>query len=139
MRRLFLVFVLAACGKGDKPPPPSSGALLAQESGPQGTRQPIVQQNPTDARTIYANQCAMCHGATGRGDGVSASALAVKPRDYSDAAWQASISDADIKKIIVLGGKGVGKHPSMPDNPGLADKPEILDGLVQIIRGFAKK
>jgi mono/diheme cytochrome c family protein len=140
MRCLLLVVVLAACGKGDKPPPPSSSALLAQESGPQGmSKQPIVQQSPTDAATIYANQCAMCHGPQGRGDGVSASALAVKPRDYSDAAWQASITDDDIKKIIVLGGKGVGKNAAMPDNPTLKDRPEVLDGLVKIIRGFAKK
>jgi mono/diheme cytochrome c family protein len=139
--RLVVLFasLLLACGKGDKPPPPGSGGLLSQESGPShGGPQPTGQQ-PGDARTIYQNQCAMCHGKEGRGDGISASALAVKPRDYSDAKWQASITDDDIKKIIVLGGKGVGKHPSMPDNPTLAGRPEVLDGLVQIIRGFAKK
>jgi cytochrome c553 len=138
---VLVACLLVACGKGDSPPPPSSGALLAQESGPShgGPQQPVRQPQASDARTIYQNQCAMCHGKEGRGDGISASALAVKPRDYSDAKWQASITDDDIKKIIVLGGKGVGKNPSMPDNPTLADRPEVLDGLVQIIRGFAKK
>lgn len=137
---VLLASLLLACGKGDKPPPPGSGGLLAQESGPShGGPQAVGQPPAGDARTIYQNQCAMCHGKEGRGDGISAPALAVKPRDYSDAKWQASITDDDIKKIIVLGGKGVGKHPSMPDNPTLADRPEVLDGLVQIIRGFAKK
>jgi mono/diheme cytochrome c family protein len=35
-------------------------------------------------------------------------------------------------------GAGVGKSPMMPGNPQLADHPDVLDGLVKIIRGFAK-
>src|SRR5438105_1995802 len=106
-----LVLMIAACGRGDTPPPPSSGALLSQESGPGqpvgSQRAPIRHDGPTDARTVFNNQCAMCHGREGRGDGISAGALKVKPRDYSDPKWQASVTDDDIKKIIVLGGAGV--------------------------------
>ncbi|MBA2543365.1 MAG: cytochrome c, partial [Deltaproteobacteria bacterium] len=124
---VLLACLLIACGKGDKPPPPGSGGLLTQESGP--TAGPTRQVQASDARAIFQNQCAMCHGTQGRGDGISASALAVKPRDYTDPKWQASITDDEIKKIIVLGGKGVGKNAAMPDNPTLADRPEVLDGL----------
>jgi hypothetical protein len=81
----------------------------------------------------------MCHGREGRGDGVAAGALVVKPRNYSDPKWQASVTDDEIKKIIVLGGKALGKDDGMKPNPDLADQPAVLDGLVQIIRGFAKK
>lgn len=142
MRSLLAALVLiAACGKGDKPPPPSGNSLLTQETGPSShgpeTRNPPPSAD--DPAVIYRNQCAMCHGNTGKGDGISAGALTVKPRDYTDPKWQASITDDDIKKIILLGGKGVGKSPSMPDNPSLQNKPAVLDGLVKIIRGFGGK
>jgi mono/diheme cytochrome c family protein len=140
---LTWLLMLVACGKGDTPPPPSSGALLTQESGPNqpvgSQRAPIRHDGPVDAHTVFNNQCAMCHGRDGRGDGISAGALTVKPRNYADAKWQASVTDDEIKQIIVLGGKAVGKHESMPPNPDLAKQPEVLGGLVAIIRGFGKK
>jgi hypothetical protein len=79
----------------------------------------------------------MCHGNSGKGDGISAGALAVKPRDYTDPKWQEAITDEAIKKIIVVGGAGVGRNPSMPPHSDLG--PEALDGLVKIIRGFGGK
>jgi hypothetical protein len=134
--------LLLACGKGDTPPPPSTGALLTQETGPShggSQRAPIRHDGATDARGVYERRCLMCHGREGRGDGVAAGALVVKPRNYSDPKWQASVTDDEIKKIIVAGGKALGKDDGMKPNPDLADQPEVLDGLVQIIRGFAKK
>jgi len=140
MRTLILASLLIGCGKGDQPPPPSSSALLAQESGPShGNDVPRAQPSANAAATIFANQCAMCHGATGKGDGINAGALSVKPRDYTDAKWQASITDDEIKKSIVLGGAGVGKSPSMPPNKQLENQPAVLEGLVKIIRGFGGK
>ncbi|HET6344418.1 MAG TPA: cytochrome c, partial [Myxococcota bacterium] len=61
-----------------------------------------------------------------------------KPRNYSDAAWQASITDEQLKKTIVEGGAAVGKSMMMPPNPDLRDKPQVVDELVKIIRGFKK-
>ena len=82
--------------------------------------------------------CALCHGALGKGDGVNAQGFPTKPRNYTDAKWQASVTDDDIKKIIVKGGKAVGKSDTMPGQPQLEGDPE-LDSLVKIIRGFGKK
>ena len=82
----------------------------------------------------------MCHGSAGRGDGPGASALQVKPRNYTDPQWQASVTDDDIKKIIMLGSKAVGKSNGMPDfKDKLKDDPETLDGLVRIVRAFGKQ
>ncbi len=61
-----------------------------------------------------------------------------RPRDYTDTKWQASVTDDQLKETILKGGQGVGKSPMMPGQPQLADHPEVLDGLVQIIRGFGK-
>jgi mono/diheme cytochrome c family protein len=134
MRRwLFVLALCSACGKNEKPPPPSN-VNLTQESGPTG-KQPPSQS----AKELFERTCVMCHGFDGTGNGPAAEALNPKPRNYTDPAWQASITDDEIKKIIVLGGQGVGKSVSMPPNPGLKNDPATLDGLVKIIRGFAKK
>ncbi len=141
MRFLVAAVLLVACGKGDKPPPPSSGALLTQESGPKNkaSHGDEVDQRPGRAEEIFFNQCAMCHGSDGRGNGPGAAALQVKPRNYTDVAWQKSVTDDDIKQIILLGSKGVGKSNGMPDfKDKLRGDPETLDGLVRIVRSFGK-
>ena len=130
---LFALVLLAACGKGDKPPPTSS-VPLEKESAPPG------RQGPSDAaKGYFAQTCALCHGVDGTGNGPAAAPLNPKPRNYTDPNWQASITDEEIKQIIVVGGQGVGKSNSMPPNPGLKGNDAMLDGLVKIIRGFGKK
>ncbi len=138
MRMLFaLLLVVAACGKNTEPPPPSSGAPNAKtESGPSATK---VVSADDQAQKMFATVCAMCHGSDGSGNGPAAESLNPKPRNYTDAAWQASVTDDEIKKTILLGGQGVGKSATMPGQPQLKDQPEVLDGLVKIIRGFGQK
>ena len=135
--------VAGACGKNQDPPPPTSGVPnAARESSPgQGwlATAPSADQNAAQqARNTYDTICTMCHGPDGRGAGKAASMLKVKPRDYTDATWQASVTDADLEKTILLGGAGVGKSPEMPAQPQLEKQPEVLHALVAIIRGFKK-
>jgi cytochrome c553 len=136
---IVLVIVLAlgpACGKGSEPPPPSSGSPNAQpESGPR--RKPAA--GGTQAEQMFATVCAVCHGMDGMGNGPGAGALSIKPRNYTDPNWQASVTDDQIREIILKGGAGVGKSPSMPGQPQLQEHPDVLDGLVKLIRGFGKK
>jgi mono/diheme cytochrome c family protein len=132
----IVIAVAAGCGKNDKPPPPSSGAPdMQQESGPSAKNQRIHPM----AQALFEEKCAMCHGFDGTGNGPGSRSLPVKPRNYTDAKWQASVTDDEIKKIILLGGQGVGKNGQMPGNPELREQPEVLDGLVKIIRRFGKK
>jgi cytochrome c553 len=138
MRSLLLAFVLlSACGKNSDPPPPTSGSPNAKpESGPR--RAPSGDGEPSQAQQLFATFCATCHGADGTGNGPGAQALSTKPRNYTDVKWQASITDEQIKEIIVKGGAAVGKSAAMPGQPALKDHPEVLDELVQIIRAFGK-
>jgi mono/diheme cytochrome c family protein len=89
--------------------------------------------------TIYKERCAACHGAEGKGDGAAAATLNPKPRDHTDKKWQASVTDEEIKKTILLGGTGVGKSPMMPGSPDLEGSPETVAELVKIVRGFGGK
>lgn len=90
-----------------------------------------------EAREAFKTRCVTCHGEAGKGDGPGSVALNPKPRNYTDKAWQKSITDEQIKKTIVYGGAAVGKSPLMPSAPDLDGKP-VLDGLVAIVREFGK-
>ena len=134
---LVSLAALAACGKNSQPPPPSSGTPNAkQESGPAQPHSAGGEGSRADQ--MFATVCATCHGMDGTGNGPAAAALNPKPRNYTDAAWQASVTDDQLKETILKGGQGVGKSPMMPGQPQLKDQPEVLDGLVRIIRGFGK-
>jgi mono/diheme cytochrome c family protein len=91
------------------------------------------------ARDMFESTCATCHGSAGRGDGPAARALSVRPRDYTDPAWQRTITDAQIRDVIIKGGAGVGKSSLMPANPALLDDPAVVDALIVIIRAFGAK
>ncbi len=142
LRLLIAISFLSACGKNDKPPAPTSGSPNAKpESGPTANRpsgggggSPAEQ-----AAAMFQNVCSQCHGMGGMGDGPAAESLSPKPRNYSDAAWQASVTDDEIRKIILEGGQAVGKSPMMPAQGQLRGKPEVVDALVTIIRGFGAK
>jgi mono/diheme cytochrome c family protein len=145
MRNLLFVLALcAACNKNDSPPKPTSGAPNAPtESAPAmaPTAAPVALTGAAaeeNAKQMFGTVCIACHGTDGKGTGPAAAQLNPKPRDYTDAAWQASITDEDIKKAILLGGQGVGKSPMMPAQPQLKDQPEVVAGLVKIVRGFGK-
>ena len=136
MRGWFVVLaLLIACGKNEKPPPPLEGPST-QEVGPKTPKRPPGM--PSEAQVLFANVCAQCHGEDGRGTGPASETLNPKPRNYTDPQWQASVTDDEIKKIIVGGGQAVGKSGMMPPNPMLKDREDILNELVQIIRAFGK-
>lgn len=76
------------------------------------------------------------HCLSPEGDGPGAAALDPKPRNYVDATWQASVTDEQISKVIVLGGAGAGKSPNMPANPDLESKPAVVEQLVKQVRSY---
>lgn len=87
----------------------------------------------TGAPELYRTRCAACHGATGRGDGLAASAMQPKPRDFADATWQRSVTDEALRSVIAQGGLARSLSASMPPHPDL--RAEQLEQLVRFIRG----
>ncbi|RYF05032.1 MAG: hypothetical protein EOO40_10640 [Deltaproteobacteria bacterium] len=141
----------AGLNDGSSPPPsatPLPAGSAAQTGAPMptgaapGPQAPAVAaetaRDDVRAAEVYAQRCALCHGAHGQGNGVAAQNLKPKPRNLQEPAWQAGSTDADIRAIILKGGAGVGKSMMMPANPDLASAPETVDGLVHLVRGFRK-
>lgn len=60
----------------------------------------------TDAATIYANRCAFCHGATGKGDGPAGVALKPAPRNLADPQYWKAADREGLKAIIANGKPG---------------------------------
>jgi len=59
----------------------------------------------------YKMNCSPCHGEEGKGDGVGARLLPVKPADHSDGNIMNNRSDKYLSKIISKGSSAVGDRP----------------------------
>ena len=116
---------------------PAPTPAPAPAPAPAPTPTPTAPADPkAEAEQVFMQRCSTCHGTDGSGNGPAATALPVKPRNYSDAAWQKSVDDATLAKVIVEGGQSIGKSPLMAANPDLKDKPEVVAELVKKIRSF---
>jgi mono/diheme cytochrome c family protein len=81
---------------------------------------------------VYAKRCASCHGAGGHGDGLAATAMQPRPRNFADSTWQAGIADAEIEQAIRAGGLSRQLSASMPSHPDLTD--QQVSELVRFVR-----
>lgn len=82
-----------------------------------------------DARQLFSTTCARCHGPEGTG-GPPAAAGAPSPRNFHDAEFQKSRSDADIVRTITGG-----KPPGMPAFGGTLTEGQI-QGVMHVVRSF---
>ena len=88
----------------------------------------------TSAPPLYAERCSTCHGTRGRGDGLGGEGLEPKPRDFANAAWQASVSDARLCETIHRGGAAMGLSAAMPAQPDLdAAQLEVLVAYIRAV------
>ncbi len=136
----LLAALAISCGPaGDSSPPAPPPAARAAPAPPAPAASPPASDAPAaerEAGLVFATRCATCHGPLGAGDGPGSAGLEPRPRDFRDSAWQASVSDAHLRQIIVGGGPAVGRSPLMPPNPDLAGKPEVVAALVVQIRSL---
>lgn len=78
-------------------------AVLAYVRFLQRSRHPL-EGDPVAGRTIYQDYCVVCHGEEGRGDGIKAELLPLKPADHTNAARMDKLSNQELRNIIVKGG-----------------------------------
>jgi mono/diheme cytochrome c family protein len=98
----------------------------------------ISEDARAQARNIFTERCATCHGTDGHGNGPAAANLKPKPIDFHSQNWQKSVTDDSISKAIVFGGRSVGKSGQMAANPDLENEPAIVAALVEKIRKWGK-
>lgn len=137
---------LPAC-TGDNGSPPRSQTTTATSATTPAVPPPAAAPQPTDgtassdrmeADQLFMARCAACHGKEGHGDGPGSLGLDPKPRNYTDAVWQKTVTDEEIEKAIVYGGAAVGKSPQMVSNPDLQAKPGVVKALRLKIRKFGQ-
>ncbi len=113
------VLACAACEATDPAPRPSP------PSSPPAPRAAALESAPVKAsahalargRELYDAQCAVCHGAQGRGDGTASYLLSPKPRDFSSGRFRLVStdngvpSDADLVATLRRGMPGSAMPP----------------------------
>jgi|ERR1700757_4091753 mono/diheme cytochrome c family protein len=94
-----------------------------------------VKSSPTSiasGKKKYGQDCAMCHGKEGAGDGDLAEDMHLKLKDLRDAESLKDMTDADIYTIINNGkGKMMGEEGRL--------KPDEIWDVVNFVRSLAKK
>ena len=77
---LVLAYVVTGASEADAPSPPWKAPPRAA-----ATKNPIPSDNQTIAiaKSLYAKECAACHGDTGRGNGPDATDLSRPPTDFT--------------------------------------------------------
>ncbi len=87
----------------------------------------------TSGQGNFMSNCTPCHGFEGKGDGMLAEELDVKPRDLSDAEIMSSKSDDYLFKVIKEGGTSVGLTENMtPFNEQMSD--EEINNVIAYLR-----
>lgn len=131
---------LAACGGESETPAsaPSAAPAAAQAPTPAEAPAPAAVARPDASRgaTLYAANCASCHGATGAGDGPAGLALVPKPARHDDGVYMNALSNEHLFKVVKEGGPAVGKSPLMAPWGGMLTDAQIWD-VVAFVRSLA--
>lgn len=69
-------------------------------SGQMETLRQASPQMLSQGKTLYDANCMICHGASGRGDGVAGAGLNPKPRNFVEADWKNGGSPSQLFKTI---------------------------------------
>ena len=87
-----------------------------------------------DAKALYENDCAKCHGADGKGQTKMGQKLGAN--DYTDAKVQTALTDDAAAKAIKEGLKDADGKTLMKPTEGVSDSD--VKGLVAYMRAFKK-
>jgi mono/diheme cytochrome c family protein len=72
-----------------------------------------AQGNASAGRQVFLQNCAVCHGPEGRGNGPGSAGLNPKPANFSDANRRATTEDKQVR-IVTNGGPSEKLSPIMP-------------------------
>ena len=95
---------------------------------------PALASHAADAKSTWADLCAKCHGAEGKGDTKMGKKLQLK--DYTDATVQAGFTDEQAFKALKEGIKDKAGNTRMKAVEGLSD--DDIHGMVAYVRSLKK-
>lgn len=96
--------------------------------------------NAAAGKALYqSEECASCHGATGKGDGPKVARMKEKPTDWTAAGGGGlkGLTDDKLFDVIASGGRAIGKARSMPAAANLTDA-QVWD-VIAYVKSLAKK
>ena len=118
-----------------KPADEKPAASDAKPPSDSAKKENPVKSSPTSlasGKKKYGQDCAMCHGKEGAGDGDLAEDMHLKLKDLRDAESLKDLTDSDIYTIINNGkGKMMGEEGRL--------KPDEIWDVVNFVRSLAKK
>lgn len=90
-------------------------AGAAQGTSAESSKQEaVLNYEQSNGKKLFEHYCAVCHGASGEGDGFNAFNLNPKPRNLADHAAMTSFSDQQLADAISRGGWERGRSNLMP-------------------------
>src|SRR5215472_11951518 len=85
----------------------------------------------------FNQYCSTCHGAEGKGDGISAQHLPITPQDLTVGAQLNPLPDSFLYDVIAHGAQSVGLSPLMPAfKPYLSDVQ--INEVIKYVRTLAQ-
>lgn len=126
------LFALLMCGG-------LAGAALADAATePDPTTAEAWSAGNTSGEGNFQSYCMPCHGAEGKGDGMLAESLDVKPRTLSDPAFTGAKPDDHLFKVVKEGGAAVGLTENMPPFFDQLSDEEIANVVVYLRKTICK-
>ncbi len=119
----------------EKPAAEAKPVADAKPASDAAKKENPIKSSPTSlasGKKKYGQDCAMCHGSEGAGDGDLAADMHLKLKDFRDPATVKDMSDSDIYNLINNGkGKMMGEEGRL--------KPDDIWDVVNFVRSLAKK
>lgn len=100
--------LLVGCGgkSAEKSPDDASNSTQnAPSTDGTASSTPSTEVSVAAGQKVYTERCVLCHGVSGKGDGVGAAALDPKPRDHTNGAYMNARTDDQLLEVI-SNGKG---------------------------------
>lgn len=85
-----------------------------------------------NGKKLFTSHCFVCHGVDGKGNGPAAAKLETKPRDLTNNAYMAKLSDRQIFSAVSEGGPGFHGSVFMPQWGKVMSADEIWDIVAHV-------
>ena len=116
---------------------PAPGAKAEHGAAKHGAGHEIDPRILDRGKATFAQYCANCHGADGKGDGIAGQNLPIKPQNLTEGRIVNALPDHFLHSLIAHGGQAVGLSPLMPNfTPYLSDVQ--INEVIAYIRTLAE-